>query len=154
MNEHTLFQRAAVALGATIIVPLFVAATGLGGNGVATETRLESYIQNNTQTVKDDENKAIEQKKDESKDTKKPETTSTATQSAGAKAAGSYTVKAGDTYGCIAEKYYGSYDQWSRVYAENGGYPGFEEYRLDVGAKLVMPAVAASEALPKTSLCE
>lgn len=42
---------------------------------------------------------------------------------------------------------------WPQVYAQNGGYPGFEEYHLDVGAKLQMPAVSAAESLPKTSLC-
>jgi nucleoid-associated protein YgaU len=58
-----------------------------------------------------------------------------------AKQATTYTVKDGDTYGCIAEKYYGSYDQWSRIYAANAGYAGYEEYGLAVGAKLQLPAL-------------
>lgn len=33
MTEHVLFLRAAVALGATILAPLFVAITGLGSTG-------------------------------------------------------------------------------------------------------------------------
>ena len=86
--------------------------------------------------------------------TRDDEATPTPQGYADTKDAGTYTVKEGDTYGCIAENYYGSYDQWSRVYAANAGWPGFDEYRLDVGAVLQMPTVTQAEALPTTSLCD
>lgn len=156
MTEHALFQRAAVALGATILAPLFVAITGLGDSGsvspIASYVGRTSATQTVNETINDD-SKSSDKTSTESSD-KSSNGSSAAVESAGAKAAGSYTVKDGDTYGCIAEKYYGSYEMWPQVYAQNAGYPGFEEYHLDVGAKLQMPAVSAAESLPKTALCK
>ncbi len=157
MTEHTLFQRAAVALGATILAPLFVAITGLGNNGsvnpIASYVGRTSAAQTVNETINDDSKTSSDKSASDMSD--KTATSSPAVvESAGAKAAGSYTVKDGDTYGCIAEKYYGSYEMWPQVYAQNAGYPGFEEFHLDVGAKLQMPAVSAAESLPKTSLCK
>ncbi len=73
-----------------------------------------------------------------------------------AKAAGEYVVKQGDTYGCIAEKYYGSYEQYSRVMAANWAdtAPGYGEFRLDVGAKVRLPAVSAAQMTPVTNVCK
>jgi LysM repeat protein len=65
-----------------------------------------------------------------------------------------YTVKEGDTYGCIAEKYYGSYENYVNVMAANPVYTeGFTEYELHVGAKLVLPALDAAAVKPASSLC-
>lgn len=76
------------------------------------------------------------------------------TATAGVKAASTYVVKEGDTYGCIAERYYGSYEQWPKVYAANSAYPGYEEYHLNVGAVVQLPAVSTAEVLPQTSVCK
>jgi nucleoid-associated protein YgaU len=78
------------------------------------------------------------------------------TSSTGDKAASTYVVKDGDTYGCIAEKYYGSFEQYQNVMDANWAAttPGYGEYHLDVGAKLTLPAVAASNVLPATSICK
>lgn len=67
-----------------------------------------------------------------------------------AKPASTYTVKEGDTYGCIAEKYYGSYEYWPKIVAANTGI-GFEEYRLFVGAQVQLPPSDGSK--PATTLC-
>lgn len=77
-----------------------------------------------------------------------------ATQVTG-KAATTYTVKDGDTYGCIAEKYYGSYENFVDVMAANPVYDqGFGEYQLYVGAQLTLPAVAQENVKPASSLCQ
>lgn len=70
--------------------------------------------------------------------------------SSNAKPAGTYTVQPGDTYGCIAEKYYGSYEYWPLLVQTNTGV-GFEEYRLFVGAVVQLPAVTVTK--PASSLC-
>ncbi len=72
-----------------------------------------------------------------------------------AKKASDYTVKAGDTYGCIAEKYYGSYEQYSTVMVANWAdtTPGYGEYHLDVGAKVRLPAVSGDQLKPITHVC-
>lgn len=164
MNESTLFQRTLIALGATILVPLSVAATGVGGNDMSVQDRLKEYVSvavaprddQSDDTSKDNESKSNENSESDKngKEESNESQTNQPTGYADAKKSGTYTVKEGDTYGCIAEKYYGSYDQWSRVFDENAGWPGFDEYRLDVGAKLQMPAVDSSQALPKTNLCQ
>ena len=65
-----------------------------------------------------------------------------------------YTVKEGDTYGCIAEKYYGSYEHYVEIMAANPVYNlGFGEYSLFVDAKLVLPAISAANLKPASSLC-
>lgn len=67
---------------------------------------------------------------------------------------GFYTVKEGDTYGCIAEKYYGSYEHWPDILNANANYGnGFAEYGLHVGAVLEMPAISSSNLKPKSNLC-
>ena len=78
------------------------------------------------------------------------------TNTAGDKAAGEYVVKDGDTYGCIAEKYYGSYGQYQTVMDANfaDSAPGYGEYHLDVGAKVILPAVSGANMTPATSLCK
>jgi LysM repeat protein len=72
---------------------------------------------------------------------------------AGAKAASTYVVKEGDTYGCIAEKYYGSFENWVDVDAVNPNTEGFLERRLFVGATLTLPALTAEQVKPASSLC-
>jgi len=66
-----------------------------------------------------------------------------------------YTVKEGDTYGCIAEKYYGSFEHYTEIMAANPLYAtGFGEYSLFVEAKLVLPAIASTNLKPASSLCQ
>lgn len=65
-----------------------------------------------------------------------------------------YTVKQGDTYGCIAEKYYGSYEHYVDIMASNPvRWEGFSERELHVDAKLVLPAIAKENLKPTSSLC-
>ncbi len=71
-----------------------------------------------------------------------------------AKSASTYTVKDGDTYGCIAEKYYGSYENWTNVVKANPQLEGFSEYRLFVGAVLELPAMSADAVRPASTLCQ
>lgn len=76
-----------------------------------------------------------------------------ATVQAGDKAQTTYTVKEGDTYGCIAEKYYGSYEHWTDVVSANPSSDGFTEYELHVGAQIVLPAVTSANRKPASTLC-
>ena len=165
MDETTLFQRTLIALGATILGPLFVATTGVGGQGASVNERIQDYVSvavaTNDQSDEETTDETSDGQQGENGEqtngeggNRENESEATPDGYAAAKDAGTYTVKEGDTYGCIAENYYGSYDQWSRVYAANAGWPGFDEYRLDVGAVLQMPAVTQAEALPTTSLCD
>lgn len=165
MDETTLFQRTLIALGATILGPLFVATTGVGGQGASVNERIQDYVSvavaTNDQSDEETTDETSDGQQGENGEqtngeggNRENESEATPDGYAAAKDAGTYTVKEGDTYGCIAETYYGSYDQWSRVYATNAGWPGFDEYRLDVGAVLQMPAVTQAEALPTTSLCD
>jgi len=65
-----------------------------------------------------------------------------------------YTVKDGDTYGCIAEKYYGSFEHWVDIMNSNPVHTdGFSEYELHVGAQLVLPAITADRLKPASALC-
>lgn len=69
-------------------------------------------------------------------------------------AAATYTVKAGDTYGCIAEKYYGSFEHYTDIMAANPVYDyGFTEYGLFEGAVLQLPAIKAENKKPASSIC-
>lgn len=168
MTELALFQRALIVLGATIVGPLFVAATGIGGEGQSVNERIGEYVavavadggdeqaanEQDQPANNDQQNAGDGDTKDQANGQNDTENAQRPDGYAGTKEAGTYTVKEGDTYGCIAEQYYGSYDQWSRVYELNAGWPGFDEYRLDVGAVLQMPAVSEAEALPATNLCE
>jgi len=168
MTESNLFRTTLVTLASTLALPLIVGLSGLGApQNTSTNDLVKRYVGATNQTdqtkTNDAQNdKAKDQPTDQAKqDEAKPTDTTdndqpvknTAGQPGAAKQAGTYTVKEGDTYGCIAEKYYGSYDQWARVYGENAGWPGFNEYDLAVGATLKMPAVSANEVLPQTSLC-
>ena len=80
-------------------------------------------------------------------------TTAPATVKAGDKAKTMYTVKDGDTYGCIAEKYYGSYEHWTDVVSANPSSDGFTEYELHVGAQIILPAVTTVNLKPASTLC-
>lgn len=63
-----------------------------------------------------------------------------------------YAVKEGDTYGCIAESYYGSYEHWPDILNANSNYGnGFSEYGLHVGAILELPAIETLK--PASKLC-
>jgi LysM repeat protein len=79
--------------------------------------------------------------------------TNTPAVPAGDKAQSVYTVKEGDTYGCIAEKYYGSYEHWTDVVGANPYTEGFTEYELHVGAQIVLPAVSGASLKPASTLC-
>ena len=77
-----------------------------------------------------------------------------ATTPASNKAESVYTVKEGDTYGCIAEKYYGSFEHWVDVMNANPvGQVGFTEYGLHVGAQIVLPAITATHLKSASNLC-
>lgn len=178
MTERTLYRRTLVVLGLTILPPLVVAASGLGlgAKGTKLDTRLTDYIHGVAATgvvaTKDTvstqkapatadkttpaapaQNSANQKVKSTAQNTMLPNTAAKGVAAA-AKSAGTYTVKNGDTYGCIAEHYYGSYDQWPRVYEANGGYVGYEEYSLAVGARLQLPAITTDQVLPSTDLCK
>lgn len=157
MTETSLFRLTLGVLAATVLAPIIVAATGVGGDRATTGDRLDSYIANasTAQGQGVDGSKQADVSKKDTANQKDPTANEKASQAttAGAKAAGSYTVKAGDTYGCIAEQYYGSYDQWTRVYEQNAGWPGYDEYELHVGAKLQLPAVSADEVRQTTNVC-
>lgn len=168
MTEESLFRTTLITLSATILGPLVVASTNAAGTDDSAGDKLKNYVAAAQQTTADKKDDKTADKKDDaekndakSDESAKNEDGKTADNkhaavpgNATAKKAGSYTVKDGDTYGCIAEEYYGSYDQWTRVYDANAGWPGFNEYDLAVGAKLQMPAVDASQVLPKTNLCQ
>lgn len=68
--------------------------------------------------------------------------------------ASTYVVKEGDTYGCIAEKYYGSFENWVNIDSANPDTEGFLERRLFVGAALELPALTADQARPASTLCQ
>ena len=166
MTEKDLFRTTLITLGSTIILPLIVGVSGLAAPGDKLANDLiKSYVGMSTvkaeeskDAAKTDQAKQSDQDKKanpaSSSDVSKTDATVPAAGATSAKVAGSYTVKAGDTYGCIAEHYYGSYDQWPMVYNANAGWPGFNEYDLAVGASLQMPVISAAEALPKTDLCK
>lgn len=70
------------------------------------------------------------------------------------KKSGFYTVKEGDTYGCIAEAYYGSYEHWTDVLNANIVYgEGYSEQELHIGAMLEMPTISAENLKPSSKLC-
>lgn len=86
--------------------------------------------------------------------TQAPTTVAVASTPSGDRAETIYTVKDGDTYGCIAEKYYGSFEHWVDVVNANPvGNVGFTEYGLHVGAQLVLPAVSTAALKPTSTLC-
>ena len=93
----------------------------------------------------------------EAMDSTKTETTvapsPSAAAPAGDKAQMMYTVKDGDTYGCIAEKYYGSYEHWTDVVSANPSSDGFTEYELHVGAQIILPGVTSANLKPASTLC-
>lgn len=96
------------------------------------------------------DNTAVSEDTSSSTDTAAPSVTANATD----KAETVYTVKEGDTYGCIAEKYYGSYEHYVDIMAANPvNQYGFSEYQLFVGAQLVLPAISGANLKPASSLC-
>lgn len=85
---------------------------------------------------------------------KPEESTGEQTGNKGDKAETVYTVKEGDTYGCIAEKYYGSFEHFTDVMNVNPvNTVGFTEYGLFVGAKITLPAIKAADLKPASNLC-
>lgn len=178
MTEKNLFSSTMATLGLTIMAPLFVGLSGIGAPANTSANDLvKSYVAANQQSTtsgndnkagNNDNNNANQNGQSSGDNTNNNDNTTNAgnsssgsqpsstgaAASAGSKSAGTYVVKDGDTYGCIAEKYYGSYDQWPKLYAANAMYPGYEEYHLNVGATMQMPAVDAEHALPKTNLCQ
>ncbi len=108
----------------------------------------ENTTDNNQAAESDQSGAADEAEQNESEPSSLPDTGS-------GKAESVYTVKEGDTYGCIAEKYYGSYEHYVDIMAANPIYDlGFGEYSLFVDAKLVLPAIDAANQKPATSLCQ
>ncbi len=161
MTEKNVFRAALITLGSTFAVPVVVATTGLGmTGGLSASDSVKSYIASAhaQATASQSQGKGDTTQSGASHSSSTPsddqKSASTAAPAAvGAKAASTYTVKAGDTYGCIAEQYYGSYEQWPKVYAVNSMYPGYEEYHLNVGAVVQLPAISSGEVLPQTRLC-
>lgn len=123
------------------------------GNQVSDTTSTDSVVTDSSQ-----EDTTV------SPDTTTPEpsdSTSTATESPVLPATVSdktetiYTVKEGDTYGCIAEKYYGSFEHFVDIMASNPvDQMGFGERTLFVDAQLVLPAIAGSDLKPTSALCQ
>lgn len=65
-----------------------------------------------------------------------------------------YTVKEGDTYGCIAEKNYGSYEHWPEILSANIIYGhGYSEIELHVGAVVELPEILKENLKPASNLC-
>lgn len=65
-----------------------------------------------------------------------------------------YTIKEGDTYGCIAEKYYGSYEHWPDILNANIVYGhGYAEHELHVGAVIELPEISKENLKPASNLC-
>ncbi|MBP7760402.1 hypothetical protein KA093_01255 [Candidatus Saccharibacteria bacterium] len=167
MTEKNIFRTALITLGSTIVAPLIVGATGLGLTGdLSTNDRVKTYIasahaqdnvaqsENKDNLLQTSADNSTATQSTPSKDEGQKDTPALVPVAVGAKAAGTYTVKAGDTYGCIAENHYGSYEQWPKVYAANSMYPGYEEYRLHVGAVVQLPAITVDEVRPVTDLCK
>lgn len=169
MTERKMYNYTVIGLTSTILVPIAVAVFGITGSTAPISTVAANYVKNTVakgstsdkNTSTDNTQKSTNKKKatTSTKDAAKTNDKSTSSETAAsqgrvaAKPAGMYTVKAGDTYGCIAEKYYGSYEMWPQVYQQNGGWPGYTEYNLDVGAKLQMPALRKSTTFSPTHLC-
>lgn len=162
MNESQLFKRTCLVLASTLILPVAVALFAHGG-----AEEVKKYVDQGTMTSfvgsKDKKSADKDSKKDQKSTDKKTADKSSDKNSAssaketetGVKSASTYTVKAGDTYGCIAENYYGSYEQWPTIYNANiGGGVGYGEYDLHVGAVLTLPAVAADQVKPASQLCD
>lgn len=171
MTESLLFKRVSWVLALTVAAPLIVA---LMSNGrVDINNRLSAYLnkisvqqasdQDSKDKTSEPEEGAANSTESSSDETSASESTAAAEATnsqnaagldlASVKPASTHTVEAGDTYGCIAEKYYGSFDQWQLIYNANAGYPGFSEYGLDVGAQLVLPAVDAANVRAQTHIC-
>lgn len=171
MSDSKLFKYACYVLAATLLVPVAVYAAsmvfGFSGQDPA------KYIAEGKKSVlnqveKKEAPKKSDDKKSDKKTSKKSsdkkvvkESTKKADKKVSKKSvvtgkkASTYTVKSGDTYGCIAEKYYGSLELWPVVYNANiGGGVGYGEYDLHVGAVLVLPAVSASNMAPASNLCK
>lgn len=67
---------------------------------------------------------------------------------------GFYVVKEGDTYGCISETYYGSYEHWTDILNANVRYGnGYYERELHIGATLEMPEIQKENLKPASKLC-
>lgn len=116
------------------------------------ENKAEDKKQDGAESKKEDQST---KKSDETNSSNGDNKTNAAPDNSQDKPAGFYTVKAGDTYGCIAEKYYGSYEHWVDILNANIKYgEGFEETRLFVDAKLEMPAISKANLKPSTKLCQ
>lgn len=161
MTQANLFKYVVYGALAALLVPVLVALSNTEGANSAAN-RVAKYLGIAEQTKSGGANKdGVQDNVDGNKITvDNPQSGSSDNNSVGektvAKAAGEYVVKAGDTYGCIAENYYGSYEQYPMLMAANGAtkYKGFSERKLHVGAKLVLPAVTASQLKPATNLCD
>lgn len=169
MNESKHFRLITRFSLLSILVPLAVAVTS-GSGGVATK-KMQQYLNIADSSLDDTSSLKLTEVKSDAKakpaETKAADAapaapTPTATVSpavkpnASAKVASDYVVKDGDTYGCIAEKYYGGFGQYADVMSANSSsaVPGYAEYHLDVGAKIQLPAVSAENLSPATSLCK
>lgn len=157
MTDTELYTRTRIVLAATLLLPIIVGLFNLSTN----DANLTKYIKAGTaSSLSKPADKKASDKKDEAKKDKDTKTEANtkqkkkATATAGVKPASTYTVKAGDTYGCIAENYYGSFEQWPLVYGANAGGAGYNEYDLAVGAKVQLPALTAAQVKPATNLCE
>lgn len=171
MTESKLFRWVAIACTSSLLLPLIIATTA-GNDGKATQ-KLQQYLKIADSSVKDTAAVKLTEVKEgdktptdpnanqaapttNSNEPAKQPTTTTQTPAGTAKPKSEYVVKEGDTYGCIAEKYYGSFEHYTDVMRANaaGVVPGYSEYRLNVGAKLQLPAVAAGDLKPASSLCK
>ena len=167
MTEQNLYKKTCVVLALTLAAPAVVGLFGIGADDDMTPAKaVSSYAKNidhpaastpgDDKKASGDENKSSEKddaisKKSEASKNDASKERSTTPEKTTKKDAGTYTVKAGDTYGCIAESHYGSYEMWPAVQRANAG-PGYGEYTLHVGAKLTLPATTTE--LETTNLCD
>ena len=164
MSNSKLFSLVARISVLSLLVPLLVSGSA-GKNGVAA-SKLQKYLNIADSSINADQGLHITEVKDGSPSnyqespqltptTSKEDSSKTSVEDS-SKSASSYVVKDGDTYGCIAEKHYGSFEHYVDIMTANGAgvVPGYSDYQLNVDAPLVLPAIDAANLKPATHLCQ
>lgn len=158
MSENTFKKSVYISCAVAIVLVSYLAfARKLGTNDSAT-ARNAKYLGLKANpsvdvTVGNQKDLTLDGSGDDTKGADADSQQSTTTAANG-KLASLYTVKEGDTYGCIAETYYGSFEHWQDILNANSRYGnGFSEYHLHVGAVLELPAISAENLKPASKLC-
>lgn len=158
MDKFTKILLGVVGVGVAVV--LLIGVTAKKHEVVSqVKTKLSSYLRignatdaHKVEVLTSNPSASPEVKKDDSE--KSSTSDSTSTPGFEGKRASEYVVKEGDTYGCIAEKYYGSYENYTDIMQANPtGETGYGEYELFVGATITLPAVNADNIKPASSLC-